>query len=336
MKFKYGVFFFLLLLLSGCSMLSDSQETIEIDPPQMEQSLEDSTGQNDMVGDNVVSMDITIYAEDSNDFIVPLTLTIPQSDDVAAKTLEHMVDGGVADDMLPDGFSQLIPQNTEVKGINIVENIATVDFSASLLNYDESKERKLIESVTWALTSFPSIEQVIWRVEGTDLNEMPLAGFPLDVPLSRQIGINIEKPYDTQLGLSRAVTLYFQAESAEQFSYLVPVTRLISTDEDIAMASIQHLIEGPKAAGLYGVMLPTVEVKDIEQTEEVLTVHFTEDIMSMESTIAPETLQSVLLSLTENTDVNEIKVMVEGEILTGEGNENLPIIKPHHLNKIGL
>src|SRR5690606_42074805 len=125
---------------------------------------------------------------------ISLLMTIPDGEEVALQLLEAMVDQGIYSGSLPVDFRAMITQGTEVLGyeLNAETGIATVNLSEQFVDYNMLDERSIVEAITWTLTSLEGVNGVEIQVEGEKLGEMPIAQYPLDEALTRDIGINIE------------------------------------------------------------------------------------------------------------------------------------------------
>ncbi|MFD0694157.1 GerMN domain-containing protein [Paenibacillus sp. GCM10027628] len=329
------------LLTTGCSVLGSGKKSDIDAPPKTGAGTDAQTTSAavtiDMAADN--SSQMTVYVKDAKGFVAPVSLGLPKSPSVAKTTLEYMVDGGPVASLLPAGFQAILPKDTKVLGVNVTaDKRAVVDFSKEFLNYDQQNERKILEAVTWTLTSFPTVEKIQLRVDGKDLKEMPKGKTPLDTPLARTMGINIEKAADAEFGQSTPVTLYFLNQNDQNYKYYVPVTRMVKRTDDVAKAVVDQLIKGPDAKkGLTGVLNATTEVKSVKQADGLVTVDFSGKLPGADQTASGDALQSVILSLTENTGIKQVQIKVDGKITsTDDQKYNKPVSRPTHINQLKL
>lgn len=355
----------IVMLTTGCSVLGIGNQKGEIDPPPAG-SIEEATAnlpdldvpvqsgnQNDLEipvpSDEELEQDAavqnmevrTIYALDAHGLVAPVTLQVPKSEALAKTVMEHMVAGGPGEEQLPEGFTALLPQGTKINSINIDKNkLAVIDFSSDLLNYSEENERKVLEGITWAMTTFATVDQVQLRVDGKDLKEMPKLGTPLDEPLSRAIGINIEKQANVDFGQSTPVTLYFMNRDHADYHYYVPVTRLISRTDDVAQAVMDQLIEGPNQnRSLISTLDKSTRVLNLKPSGDLITVNLSAELLNKEMKAPSDALKSVILSLTENTGTSKVQIMIDGKLsfaTTDSQNYAEPVSRPVHLNPIKM
>jgi len=337
------------ILLSGCSLFGPEEASSpqQIDPPQMSQSkplgpskevtievTPEEGAEKEMVA---VEQSVTrpVYAIDPDGYVVPLSLSLPKSKEPATQMLSYMVKGGPVESMLPEGFSAVFPEGTKILGMTIKEGVATVDFSPEFGKYDPKEERKIVDALTFALTSFNTIKEVNVWINGYPQDVMPVNGTPI-TSLSRENGINLELTNNVTMGETTPVTLYFQGESADSTNYYVPVTRLIPRSENPALATVEELIKGPKqGTNLFPVMLPTTKILGVQVENGVAVVNFDDKLLSFNDGKAnPAALESVLLSLTENTGAGKVQFMVNGKanVTTGDKDFSKPVSRPDYVN----
>lgn len=303
----------ILVISAGYTLIGGKEESQPIDPPQ-NVTADDPLYEAVQTAVNEIGMEFPVYFKDPDGYVVPLKIGFPKTEGTAKETLRYMVAGGPGESQLPAGFSALLPEGTEVLGMDINNGLAIVDFSKSFTQYAVADERKILEAITWSLTSFPTIDEVVLRVEGRSLHEMPVAGTPLDRPLSRSLGINLENPGGLRPTAAMPVTVYFQNQTGTNIDYFVPVTRLVEASEDVAMASLQELIKGPSdSAHLQPVLNPSIQIIDLKEGEGIITVNFSEEFTGLNQTVSSEAVQTVVLSLTDNLAADlQVQILVDG------------------------
>lgn len=338
----YLLFLFVVLLISGCG-LGNKDKVADIDPPQnieyvdSESELEDSglteddsEEGNQETGQETESTEMIkrqIFLLDSNGMVSPqlVDIPVPESKEVAKQALEYLVKDGPVTNHLPNGFQAVLPAGTEVLGVNIKEGVATADFSEEFKEYEASDEQKILQSITWTLTQFESIDRVKIRINGHEQEVMPVNGTPISGGVSRQDGINIDAEGVTDMTNSFGVTVYFLAQSGDH-TYYVPVTKRINGKEsDTVTAVINGLIEGPSLqSGLFSDFSTELELlESLVDEDGLVTLNFNEALLNQQHIISNDVLNSLVLSLTENEDVSGIAIQVNGEanVLTESGDQ---------------
>ncbi|MCR2802588.1 GerMN domain-containing protein [Paenibacillus soyae] len=333
------------VITAGCGLFSQ-QTSKSIDPPPVEETGDlnsDPTGQALPEGEE--SSRMTVYLQDSNGYLAPIAvpLTLGENETAAQKALEIMVDNGAYASLIPEDFRAMIPQGTQVLKYEYDQErkVAKVNLSGAFLEYNSQDERDIVESITWTLTAMPGIEGVELSVEGEPLTEMPVAAFPIQGELTRKIGINIETAEGVNPANSSSVILYFSAQSMNNEEYYVPVTRLIERSDSKEHAAMEQLIQGPlDSKTLSSVILPNVEVENLEmQDGGLVKIDLKDEAYESGQPIPTEMLQSIVLSLTENTGATSVQISINGETnLVDDSNntysESAPATRPHHLNAL--
>lgn len=329
------------MLASGCSLLKTKKSGEQIDPPQNVTA--DAAGDLKNGADSAAvenGLQLTLYAKDANGFVAPVTLNVPKSPSPAKKSLEYLVDGGPGTNLLPKGFTALLPKGTQVKSLNIIENkkLAVVDFSKEFTSYNAQDERKILEAVTWTLTGFPTVEKVQIRVDGHDLREMPVHNTPIDSELSRAFGINLDLPANINIGQATPITVYFAAQTADNYTYYVPVTRLVQRTNDLAKAAVEQLIKGPDSSkGLNSVIAPETALRQVKVSDDskLVTVDLNDKLLGSDKKIPASAAQALVLSLTETTGASKVQIKVNGDVkVTDTDNQSYskPVNRPVHIN----
>lgn len=342
----YAIILLMSIFLAGCGLFG-TKDKENIDPPNNEVTHfnegEDVEASPDaeMAGeesDDTVMRDI--YLIDKNGLVVAQSLPLPKTESVARQALEYLVSDGPVTSVLPNGFRTVLPAGTEVE-VHIDNGMAYVDFSEEFTGYNASDEKKILQSITWTLTQFDSINAVELRVNGYPLTEMPVDGTPISPDgLTRADGINTEFNSDVaDITNTRPVTVYYLTQGTDDF-YYVPVTRRVTnTEKDNIVAVIKELSEGSiMQTALISALNDGVALMEEPKIEEGnVTLNFNEAILgnSENKVISNEALQSLVLSLTEQSDIDSVSIMVNGspEIVNEEGDVlTAPVTRPEKVN----
>ncbi|MBA4537487.1 GerMN domain-containing protein [Bacillus aquiflavi] len=339
------------ILLSGCGLFGGNEKSKKVDPPQNVSYLGEEDEINvsektDEAGKKKAKEETTqekvkteLYLIDKDGYVVPQTLDLPRTESVAKQALEYLVENGPVTDMLPSGFRAVLPADTEIKGVNIKDGIALVDFSKEFTEYKPEDELKILQSVTWTLTQFDQIKSVKIMINGHELKEMPANGTPIEEGLTRKIGINLDTSEISDVANTKSVTVYYIAENGDS-SYYVPVTRRVSNKiENNVEAVVKKLIEGPSyTSSLLTEFLPDVALIDPPKVDNgKVTLNFNESILGSfeEKMISKHLLNSLVLSLTEQQGIESVSVMVDGstEVINEEGEKlSEPVTRPEKIN----
>lgn len=329
------------MIVTGCSLGSDKTMK-ETDPPPVsyvnenvsfESNIEETTSE--MVTETIMR---ELYLFDQNGLVTPQALPLPKSEGVAKQALEYLVQDGPVSQLLPNGFQAVLPAGTEIYGVNIKDGVAVADFSEQFKEYRPEDELKILQSITWTLTQFDSVETVKIRINGYEQEVMPVNGTPIGSGFSRANGINLETTNVVDLSNSKSVTLYFLAQNGNQV-YYVPVTRRVKTNDDQLTAVVSQLLAGPSSfSTLLTDFRNGVELLEPPRyANGVVTVNFNEAVLNhMQGTaISDEVLNLLVLSLTEQSGVEKVAIEVNGDnkvlMATGEFLSE-PVARPLKVN----
>ncbi|KKE80498.1 GerMN domain-containing protein [Oceanobacillus caeni] len=337
------------LILSGCFQGEQSLEQ-EMDPPQDAEavnSLEDSTSENKK--DNVESKDSAdskgkktksddavtemvpreLYLMDKNGMVAAQTIELPGTSEVGKQLMEHLVKDGPVTPLLPNGFQAVLPEGTEILGLNLKEDgTIIVDVSEEFKNYEPNEEIKILESMTYTLTQFENVKKVQLWINGHPQEEMPVNGTPIGNGYARANGINVVESNSNDLLTATPVTMFYPSEHNEN-RYYVPVTQYVDSKEDVEIyeAIVDSLIQGPG----YNSNIVHVFNEGTKLSSEpvmkdgVLKLIFNEGILKdkEQSVISDEVMETLVRTLTEQAGVKAVDVKVENvDQLVNENGES--------------
>jgi len=280
-----------------------------------------NTSQGVTTTENVANvMPTTIYVADHSGFVVPYNIKMqkPKANEVAMAALQHMVAGSNGDaSLVGTEFRNVLPKGTTIRGVSINNGLARVDFSKEVLGFETAaEEQAMVDAVVWTLTGFEGVNKVQFAVEGR--NQATLKkGTPIADPISRENGINLQIAKDVNPSNNTKLTLYFQAANQSgDFSYLVPVTRLVpkTKDQNMVDLTLAELAKGANAEGLADVVEPTLKLVKSDVKDKVATLDLSPDFKLTGGTEAEKNMvNSIVLSVAANAKVDQVKFTVEGK-----------------------
>ncbi|WP_338470439.1 GerMN domain-containing protein [Niallia sp. XMNu-256] len=337
------------LFLSGCGLIGGDDKAVKIDPPQdvtytdedvevTEQEAEEEVTKETDEKAVEETIKTELYLIDKNGYVVPQTIDLPKTESIATLALEYLVKNGPITEMLPNGFQAVIPADTKLS-VNVKDKVATVDFSNEFKEYQAEDEEKILQSITWTLTQFDSIDKVKLQLNGHPLEEMPVNGTPINTELSRKDGINLDTSHVADLTNTKPVTVYFIGGEKDSY-YYVPVTKRVSNSiDDNITAAVNELIDGPGvSSNLLNEFRSEAKLIDEAKVEDgQVTLNFDESIYSSfeEKKISEHVLNTLVLSLTEQPGIESVAVTVNGkaELMDEEGKKiTEPVSRPEKVN----
>jgi len=277
------------------------------------------------------------YFVNERGLLVPVTRDIPWVEGIGRAALESLVDSEeLRIELAEKGLKAPLPEGTKIVGMTIRDGLAKVDFNSNFLqNPDIVAERNAIDAVVYTLTEFPTVDQVQILVNGREVEKAP-NGNNLKGILKRE-NINMESPVAVSSEMV-PVTLYFKGSSLNgNFSYFVPVTRMVSKTDNLIKTALEELIKGPSEnTGLVALLPKDTKVLDVIQNNGEVVVNFSKEIEGYGGGIDVEQaiVNSVVLTVSDFPGVEKVTLQVEGKAgALPEGTMlETPIFKPLYVN----
>ena len=119
---------------------------------------------------------------------------------VATAAMNSLLDGPTSDERLT-GLASAVPPGTKLIGIGIHNGVATVDLTSEFQSGAGSRSMQMrLAQVVYTLTQFPTVQKVLFRLDGSPVNVFSSEGIVLDHPVGRSDyvdllpAITVEKP----------------------------------------------------------------------------------------------------------------------------------------------
>lgn len=170
----------------------------------------------------------TVYLLDSNDYVARVLISASNDSIISKATslIDALTIGGKKENVIPNGFRSIIPSGTKVIDIELEDGVLVINFSKDILDIDKKYEDKMIESLTYTLTSINGIDSIKLLVDGKELKKLPNSNKLLPTFLDKSYGIN--KIYEiTNVGNIDSYTVYF-VNSVNDNKYYIPVTKYVN------------------------------------------------------------------------------------------------------------
>lgn len=257
-----------------------------------------------------------IYLLDANNFVGRATVMLKSktASNKIREILEIMTIDGKRESVVPNGFRAIIPSDTKIISVELVDNMAKINFSKSLLDVTKDMEEKVIEAITYSLTSISEVKGVLIYIEGSLLTKLPQMDKRLPAILKRDFGVN--KIYDIDsISKINEVTIYYINKHDENY-YYVPVTKYINDDRDKIKIIIDELTSGPLyETNLMSFLNANAKLLNYEIKEDSVILNFNSYIFDdmKNKTILEEVIYSIALSVGDNYGVKEVIFKVENE-----------------------
>lgn len=227
-------------------------------------------------------------------------------------------------DYIPNGFKQIIPEDTKIIDISINEKILKINFSKELLNINEKYEEKMIEAIVFSLTSIKGVDKIMIFVEGERLLSLPHSNEILPLTLDRSYGIN--KVYNINSYKEVTSTIVYFVSKYNDNYYYVPVTLLNNDKKEKIEIIIDELKSSLSLEGnLMSYLKSNAELLDYEIKENEIDLSFNEFLLENfnEKEILEEVKYTISLSIKDNYNIENIVFFVNKEKITEQTIKNL-------------
>jgi hypothetical protein len=130
------------------------------------------------------TMAIQVFLLNGED-LAPVRRVVPQTEAVGRATLEQLFAGPAANDA-GAGLASTVPTGTRLLGLEIANGIATVNVSAEFESGGGTLSMQTrLAQVVFTLTQFPTVQSVVFQVEGRTIDTFGGEGIVLDGPVGR-------------------------------------------------------------------------------------------------------------------------------------------------------
>ena len=268
---------------------------------------------------------VTVYFSSSKGYMVPLTYSIGDAEDPVKLAIDKLLAGPSQ-----DYLNRTIPEGTRLRDWCINDNTAIVDFTKEFLNVGSSADAMhAINSLCLTLGGNPAIDNVQILIEGDVIKKI--------------YGVSAGQP------LQRSCVNYFECENPEHAykvyftdayaMYMIPVTFSSEDDKALPLKAMFKLISGPGKEGLTPTVWPGTRLLDLKIENGTAAVDFSKDVLGYGGGSTAENLfvKSVLLTLGQFPEVEQVQFMIEGEKmdLLPEGTDvSSPLKPPNQANMV--
>ena len=292
------------LFISGCNNTSTSNEYIDLS------KIVSASGDEDPK-----TVDVTVYFQDSNGYIVPVQTNIPWTEGIAKAVIRKMMNTSqLQKELVIMGLESLMPPEAAINGIDISNGLAKIDFKTAKLTFDSAKaEQNFVQGVVLALTSFPTVNKVQFMFNGHIIDALP-NGTKVENPISAS-DINM-----TGTVKGEAVSVYYHAASPTNYEYYVPVT--VYLEKADCSAALKYLLSNQCADLKTGIPEGT-ELLGIQTIGDTTCIFFNDSFNKLKEASAADeaaAIKSITLTCAQFDAKSRIKIYAgTGEYVPAEG-----------------
>lgn len=215
---------------------------------------------------------------------------------------------------IDDNFKPLIPENTKVLDITLVNGLLKINFSQEFLNIDASQEEKMIEAIVYSLTKLDEVQKIMLFVEGKKLDCLPNSKKALPLELTKTYGIN--KVYNVNNVFTMDVlNLYYYININDDY-HLVPVSIFTNNSDDKVEVIIEELKASPiHQSNLMSFLASNATLLDYEIKENTIKLEFSSYILDnfFNDKLIEEAKYAISASLCDTLGVKQVDFIVNGE-----------------------
>ena len=264
---------------------------------------------------------VTAYYKDAEGTLIPVTRNVKKEVGIAKAAIESMINNEVnREELKALSLAPVLPEGTEVLGINIVDGIAFIDFNNKLLDYkNEQDERNIFSGIVYTLTEFKTITGVRFLVNGYEKEELKYSGKIIDIMTRYNTLINSDKLNIDSKTMKLDVYLYKYLPNKHE--YLLPISmEYIGVSNDMLPKQIvKALSKEPKDSNLYTHMPENVELLNSSIADKVLSLDFSKEIKNYGGNSREEGLiKQILYTMKQINGVEKVQILIEGK------KDNLP------------
>ena len=252
----------------------------------------------------------TVYLLDSNDYVARVLISASNDSIISKATslIDALTIGGKKENVIPNGFRCIIPSGTKVIDIELEDGVLVINFSKDILDIDKKYEDKMIESLTYTLTSINGIDSIKLLVDGKELKKLPNSNKLLPTFLDKSYGIN--KIYEiTNVGNIDSYTVYF-VNSVNDNKYYIPVTKYVN---DYKQDKIRIIIDELASSFTYQSNLSSflnenTKLLNYEVIDKQIKLNFNDMIFSdiTNNDILEEVVYTICLSINDSIDIDSV------------------------------
>jgi len=137
-------------------------------------------------GTSIVRAYFILAGPPGSEGLVPYLFEVPKTQAVATAAMNALLSNSPTN---RDGFQKIssaIPAGTKLLGLTIANGVATVDLSGEFAAGGGSASSQFrLAQVVYTLTQFPSVDKVLFKVDGTTVTVFGSEGIVLDGPVGR-------------------------------------------------------------------------------------------------------------------------------------------------------
>lgn len=322
---KYMRYIFLLLIIistmTSC-VLAKKNDDMDVSMSDLSSNLdEEGLGIQDDGELDTEFRETLLYYQDDHGYLVPVVRKIPWEEGIAKAALNMMIDTREQQmDFMAMGLKPVLPGTAKIIGLSIENGLAKLDLSKEAMGLNNAvEENNMVQGIVMTLCEFPAIENVQFLFDGEIVDTLQ-HGTDVSRPLKSQ-NINLELGATDRID-GGVVTVFYHNRSSSQYSYLVPITRIIAYDTPTLENAIEELIKGPKSESGLGLDIPSgTRLLGVQLEDGIANINFSSEFKGLSSYSDNEeiVIRSIHMTAKQFPTVEKVNILVDGENYVPDG-----------------
>ncbi|WZL78125.1 GerMN domain-containing protein [Eubacteriales bacterium mix99] len=315
--FLTAMLLILTLVFASCNQKKEGKvNSKDIPTATDEQTGEKSGEKKEKSGEtNELIRETVVYYQDDAGYLVPVMRKIPWVEGIAKATLNVMTDTPEQqEDLMMMGLKPLLPADAKVLGMSIRDRVAMLDLNRAVLDCkDATAENNMIQGIVLTLSGFSTIDKVQFLFDGKVVDSME-HGTKVKDPIGPS-DVNVEMS-DDATAQGAKVTVFYQSTSPSQYDYLIPVTRITSSENTTLETAIQELLNGPKDKDNMTIDIPPdTKLLGAQMEKGTTYLNFSKELRDLANSRDSEAMvmRAIKMAAMQFPEVKQVKVLVEGK-----------------------
>ncbi len=236
--------------------------------------------------------------------------------------LEIMIEKNNKNSLLPSYLKPILPQNTKIISVKLVEDILKINFSKELYNISKEQSEKMIEAIVYTLSEFDGVLGIEISVEGNILQYVPNSRKKLPAILSTDIGINKQYEINNTNNITK-VNLFYYGKSNNQI-YDIPVTKYLNNNQEPLEIIVESLTtEIPKDDSIISYVNHNTKLLNYTIAENLITINLNNEIYDdpKSKEYNQKAIDALINSIFANYDVKKIRILVNNHQIIEQENK---------------
>lgn len=257
-----------------------------------------------------------IYLLDKNNYLSKTNIVVNsiELDKLSIELIESLIIDGKYIDRIPNGFRPLLPSITKINSLKIDNDLIIVDFSNLFYEVDIFEEEKIIESLIYTLTSLKPINRIQIKIDGVELNKLPISNKNIDTELTREYGINKETNINSIKDI-KSVTIYYISKFNDN-SYYVPVTKYVNSDKNKINIIIEELSSRMSYnSNLMSYLNSNAQLLDYTIADNKIDLNFNEFLFDNKDKkiVLEEVIYSISYSINDTLNIKNVTFLINNK-----------------------